>query len=447
MKKKKLSRRGRIRVISFMFAVLLVTAGIAVAGWVKAVGLKTQIEYSYIRALGDLETYVTNIDASLEKCLYAGTSEQAVMLSARVWREAGSAKTCLAALPYSDNRLDKTEKFLSQVGEYTYALSLNTANGGEISDEEYATLKKLSDYAGELSISIADMMNDISVQNYTIDEVEQELTGLYEEGEGDGRFDNIEATFEDYPTLIYDGPYSDHLTSQKPKLTEGKEEVSANAAKSIAAEFIGKKQEEIELIGEQNGNLPLYEFTSGEIYVAVTKAGGIVSTVNNARQISGTNYGVSDALDAGEAYLQNRGITDMKYTYYIEQEDKLIINFAYVNDGAICYTDLIKIYVALDDLSIVGYEAEGYIINHTQREIPQDVISVGDALKSVSKYLTVEDGQAAFISPNGLNEYYTYEFQCVSEDGRQVLVYINAQTGAAADMLLLVDTPGGMLTI
>lgn len=438
-----MTRRGKIRVMSFMLALVTVVSGLAAAGWIKALGLKTQIEYSYIRALSDLETYVTNIDASLEKCLYAGTSEQAVLLSAKVWREAGAAKICLAALPYSDNRLEKTEKFLSQVGEYAYALSLDTARGKNISNEDYKTLKRLSNYAGGLSVTITSMMNDISNRNYTVDEVEEELNGNAEEG----KLSDMEATFEDYPTLIYDGPYSDHLVSQTPKLTQNKSKITVEEAKKIAAEFLDIAEGKIEQIGEQNGNLPLYEFNIGETYIAVTKSGGIVSTVNNTREIGETAYGTADALDAAEKYLRNKGISNMKYTYYIEQEDRLIINFAYELEGAVCYTDLIKVYVALDDLSIVGYEAEGYIINHYDRIKPQKIITKEQALNGISKYLTVEKENMAFIAPNGLNEYYTYEFQCVSEDGRQVLVYINAENGDAADMLLLVDTSGGMLTI
>ncbi len=445
MKTKKLSRRSKVRVISFMFALMLVTAALAVVGWVKAMGLKTQIEYSYLRALGELQAHVTNVDASLEKCLYAGTSEQAVMLSSRVWRDAGSAKTCLAALPYDDSRLDKTEKFLSQVGEYAYSLSLSTANGSEISDGDYGTLKQLSDYAGELKESIAQMVTDISQESYTLDEVENELNGSTAPEEG--RIKDFEATFEDYPTLIYDGPYSDHLTDRKPKFTEGKAHITQSEAQAVAAEFLGKKAEELTFISEQGGNLPLYEFSVEDTYISVTRAGGYVATVNDSRDIGETAYGVSDGLDSAEKYLQNRGIDSMKYTYYLEDGDRLTVNFAYSEKGAVCYTDLIKVTVALDNLSVVSFEAEGYIINHYSREIPQEVISVGQAMESVSKRLTVEGGQAAFITPRGLNEYYVYEFNCLSEDKRQVLVYIDAQNGRAVDMLLLEDTPGGTLTI
>lgn len=445
MRTKKLSRRSRVRVISFMFALMLVVTALAIVGWIKAVGFKTQIEYSYLRALSDLQSHITNVDASLEKCLYAGTNEQAVMLSAKVWRDAGSAKTCLSALPYDDTRLDKTEKFLSQVGEYAYWLSLSAADGKLITDEDYDTLRQMSDYAGQLKESIAAMVTDISEENYTLDKVEKELSGNIPPEEG--RLSDFEATFEDYPTLIYDGPYSDHLTSQKPKFTEGKAHITQDEAKMTAADFLGKKAEELTFISKQEGNLPLYEFSAGETYISVTIAGGYIVTVNDNREIGDTAYSVSDGLDCAEKYLQNHGIDNMKYTYYLEDSDRLTVNFAHSENGAVCYTDLIKVTVALDNLTVVSFEAQGYILNHHNREIPKDVISVSEAMKSVSKRLTINDGQAAFVMPRGLNEYYVYEFKCQSDDNRQVLVYIDAKNGRAVDMLLLEDTPGGTLTI
>ena len=117
------SRRMRIRFYSYIIAIFAVVAGFAAMGWYQAYAMRMRIEYSYQRALNDLELYVGNIDVALQKSLYAGTPEQAVTMSAKVWREAGAAKACLASLPYTDTRLSNTQKFLSQVGEFAYSLS------------------------------------------------------------------------------------------------------------------------------------------------------------------------------------------------------------------------------------------------------------------------------------------------------------------------------------
>ena len=48
-------------------------------------------------------------------------------------------------------------------------------------------------------------------------------------------FQTIEAEFPEMPTLIYDGPFSESLTSPKVRFLEGKEEVTAEQAKKAAA--------------------------------------------------------------------------------------------------------------------------------------------------------------------------------------------------------------------
>ena len=37
--------------------------------------------------------------------------------------------------------------------------------------------------------------------------------------------------FKDYPTLIYDGPFSDHIAQKEPLWLKGKAEISAEEAK------------------------------------------------------------------------------------------------------------------------------------------------------------------------------------------------------------------------
>ena len=48
-------------------------------------------------------------------------------------------------------------------------------------------------------------------------------------------FEDIEQTMTGYPTLIYDGPFSDHLLTQRPKLTRGLAAVTPEQALQIAA--------------------------------------------------------------------------------------------------------------------------------------------------------------------------------------------------------------------
>lgn len=137
-----LSKRALIRIISFLAAVLLVAAGIAVQQHAAARDYRLQLENTYARALGELSSYLANISADLEKGQYVGTPTQLSQMSARIWRESGGAKSALSSLPVSDLHMDNTYKFLSQVGDYAMALSKKVAAGAQLSEEDRRTRRR-----------------------------------------------------------------------------------------------------------------------------------------------------------------------------------------------------------------------------------------------------------------------------------------------------------------
>ena len=122
------------------------------------------------------------------------------------------------------------------------------------------------------------------------------------------------------------------------------------------------------------------------------------------------------------------------------------MNFAYTDDNATCYGDLIKVSFSLDKGAVVAADCTGYLMNHRQRTIPADIISAEKAMEAVSDVLTVKDVKKAFIPMQNGNEVFTYEFFCTDKNGNDVLVYINAVTGLEADIKLLLYSDGGTLT-
>lgn len=67
----------------------------------------------------------------------------------------------------------------------------------------------------------------------------------------------IEDSFMGYPTLIYDGPFSDHILDKTPLMTEGKAEVPVDQAKQLANQVAGKDLTEMP---GRNSTLPFLCF-------------------------------------------------------------------------------------------------------------------------------------------------------------------------------------------
>ena len=99
----------------------------------------------------------------------------------------------------------------------------------------------------------------------------------------------------------------------------------------------------------------------------------------------------------------------------------------------------------MDTGEIMLYEASGYIVNHTERAFESVAIAPEEAAKTVSPRLHIRETALALIPTKGGNEKRCYEFVCETEDGREILVYINAVTGEEEDILVLLKSDGGTL--
>lgn len=448
-----LPKRHRIRIVSFTAALVVCLAGTAIYYYNQANNFRHELEMSYMRSLGELSGYLTNISTDLDKGQYAGTPATLTELSARIWRESGSAKSALSALPVSDLHMDNTYKFLSQVGDYAMALSKKVSTGQTLTEQEEKDAQALREYAVKLREYVDEVNRDIRDNNIMVmnlhhraSDGEEPKTGSLSDG-----FQNLEQEMTGYPSLIYDGPFSDHLLSQEPTLTRDKPIVPVDKAKEKAARAANTDPADLEQQDDESSVMPSYVFRSPTTVVGVTKSGGYVTYMLNTREIGEQRVSKNIAMQNAERYLEELGVENMRATYYETAEGICTINFAAMEGEVTLYTDLIKIGVALDDGSIVSYDGRGYISNHRERYFDPPSITPEEALKSVNPSLAVQSWKLALIPTSGRNEVLTYEFftqmqKNPNEDPQKVLVYIDAHTGFEQDILLLLETPNGVLT-
>ncbi|MCI5604648.1 MAG: germination protein YpeB, partial [Clostridia bacterium] len=122
------------------------------------------------------------------------------------------------------------------------------------------------------------------------------------------------------------------------------------------------------------------------------------------------------------------------------------INFAPSQGDIVCYSDLVKVRVALDTGEIVGMESKGYLMNHKQRELSAPLISLEEARSHVSTQLEVTATKLALVPKDSLKEVLCYEFKGTF-NGKNFLVYINADNGHEEEILMLIESEGGVLTV
>ena len=132
-------------------------------------------------------------------------------------------------------------------------------------------------------------------------------------------------------------------------------------------------------------------------------------------------------------------------TYYFTTDGVMTINFAYLDGQTICYTDLIKVGIALDNGEVVFFESSGYITNHTDRAFQTPTHSEQEAAEVISSDLTVEQSAIAIIPTSGGSEVRCYEFLCKNSKGNELLIYINTKTLESEQIFTLLKTDGGTL--
>ena len=436
-----ITKRSFARVITFSVAAVTALAVFAGIQYGQARTAQRNLEYSYMRAVEDVSLNLDNIKNNLEKGMYTNSITMLSDLSSKLVSDAATAKSALSQLPIEELNLEQAYRFLSQVGNYSKSLAEKCASGQQLTAEEKANISALYNYAVNLSGSMWQAEERIRDGDITFDKVN---AGAEEVTVTDG-FKDFENLDNNYPTLIYDGPFSDHIMEKEPVMLKGEEEISKEEALRRAIKLTGA--DDLRRTGDESGKMPSYVFENDTFTIAVTKEGGYYSYMLAGRQVGSQSITAGRATDIAEEYLEKLGIMNAEDTYYEIQGGVCIINFAAEQNDVIMYTDLIKVGVALDNGEILSFDMRGYLTNHMIRDLPAPRISEEKAISLVSKNLQVVDADLCVIPSGGMNEIFCYEVQCVGESGQNVLVYINAVTGQEEQILLLKISQNGTLTV
>jgi spore germination protein len=438
---------------------ILIAGFIAALVWAltlnrSAKALELDKENQYNRAFHEMVGYISDMDTLLSKAQLASSPAEMATLASDIFRQSAEAKSCLGQLPTSEIQLENTSKFLSQAGDYTYVLSQSMINGEEISQEEYENLSSLNQYATSLKDSLVDIQNQLYSGDIRFSDMSAQRKINSAEAAGNDilvDLENIEKSFEEYPSLIYDGPFSDHIENQQSEMINSQDEISQDEALKKAKEFLGYQGDDLYFSGEtQNTAIDAYNFSNnaqhGHVSISITKRGGYVLYFLKNVTVTEENYDISSATENALSFLNERGFSNMVSSYYQTNNGIATINFAYSQDGVVCYSDLIKVRVALDTGNVVGIETNGYLMNHKYRDAIVPKLTLDEAREKISTNLEVSSSDLAVIPKDSMKEVLCYEFKGVFQD-KNFIIYINADNGREENILLLLEDENGILTI
>lgn len=450
--KNRLKDRHMLSIIVVLVAALII---LGLYTYKKQIEFRQASENSYNMAFFELVDYVQNVETYLAKSLISSSAEQGAETLTNVWREANLAGAYLAQLPIESYELEKTAKFLNQVSDYSYSLSRKNIKGEKLTDEDMKNIGELHQYSVDLENTLNQLSADMNDGRISWGELNKKGTSAFSTQVSNiskDSFTNLEENFHEYSGLIYDGAFSEHITTTEKKGLTG-QTIDEDKANEIAAAFIGKDNiETLSSFGKsENGNIVSYDFSAKlknedrTVTISVSEKGGHVVYMNSDREVAAEVISQEEADEIGKKFLERKGFENMKETYYLKQNGIVTINYAYSQDDVTIYPDLIKLKIALDNGEVLGIETTGYLNSHSTRDIPKIKISKEEARANLNKNLEIKSEGLAIIPTEWKTEVFCWEFKGTI-DGMDFLVYVNAETGVEEDILLIVNTPEGTLT-
>jgi len=422
---------------------------------------KQIVQDGYNKSMYELVNYMQNVEVLISKARITTTPVESSKTYADIWRQSNLAKENLASLPVDQTAMSNTSKFLAQVSDYSYTLMKQTVSGEKLTDEQYKTLEEINDKSEEVTDVLNEIYTDLNSGKIKWNEVEQEGDSKLKEQEKEGEvlsnISKISKTFTEYEGLIYDGAYSNHILDAKPVMIESEKEVTEDEAKKKVEEILKNTKDNVEIeyiksTGELDGKLDVYTFEAkykndeNVSNIEITKKGAMLSLFIYDRDVKEEKLTAEECEKIGLEYLDKIGIKNMKATYYLEVENMITINYAAVQNNITLYPDLVKVKIAMDNGEVCSVETTGYIFNHKERTDITSTITIEAAKNVLNKNIEIKSQGMAIIPTDSKSEVLTYEFKGKIND-KEFIIYVNAKTGEEEEVLLIINTDGGTLTM
>ena len=402
------------------------------------------LEASYKKTFYELLDNVNDIDLNLSKVEVSNKVSLQQKYLQLVSDNCKYAQNNFSTLPVGLNTVNEGVKFINQMDGYCSSL---IASDDALTDEEKSKVSELRDITLELKSSLNAIVTKL-LQGYSI----LENSDFDEEGLSNfsSNFQGLSADSISYPSMIFDGPFSDSLYNKDIKGLEDNEISQEDATSLVGQIFADNENAEITFIGETNGNFVTYDYeidTNDRVYfVQITKQGGFLLSLSAYGEPSETvSVDIQECELIAKSFADGLTLANMQSVWSENIQGICFINLAPVINNVIYYPDLIKVKIEMATGTIIGWEAQNYAYNHTTRDDTTPTIGATEARDLIDIVLNINNQNLCIMPLEYGGEALAYEFEC-EYYGSTYYVYINAHTGEEERVLKVVTTDEGNLT-
>ncbi|WP_214480064.1 germination protein YpeB [Bacillus sp. SM2101] len=397
-----------------------------------------QAENNYQRAFHDLTFQLDLLQDKIGTTLAMNSPLSLSPALAEVWRITSEAHSDVGQLPLTLLPFNKTEEFLSKIGEFSYRTAIRDLNNQPLSKDEYETLKVLYGNAAEIQNELRKVQYLVLENNLRWMDVELALSTGDEQMDNtiiDG-FKTVEKNVEGYSETNM-GPTFTSLNMKNEGLEQIKgEKIDEAKAQKIAIDFLGLKGDEKIKISENadGSNYDFYSLTiednknKANTYMDITKKGGYPIWVIQDREVKEQQVSLNDAANKAATFLKENKFENQQLFESAQYANIGVFTFVTERDGVRIYPDSINMKVALDKGNIIGFSARDYLTAKRDRDIPQATLTVEKAKENINPDVTIMEERQAIIVNNLGEEVLCFEF-IGTIDSDTYRIFINAENG------------------
>ena len=412
----------RIIAIGVLSVLLGAAVGVCGAFALREVKMQRETVARQQRDMADIVAAMADIEVNLSKLLVVSGARQSVELLGETALLAQHVESGLAHMEAGEQTTGGAMKFAGQMGQYSLALAAQVSGGGMISGSDEKQIESMRKTCRELGEQLA--------QGQAAHAANQ----LGDMGESAIK----------YPSLIYDGPFSDGRTDAKTLgLTGGR--VTRQQAREAAAKYAGVTADKVADAADSGGRFEAFGFTAdtpdGKLAVQVTGQGGHLLWMMPEQAEFTARYSREECLQNAWVYLADVGFGQMEPCFVQQYDGMVVANFAAVQDGVTLYPDQVKVQVSMESGKVVGAECSQYLSNHTTRADIVPTMDEAQARDMVSAKLTIRS-QRLCIVPTEAGEKLCWGFECV-EGNDAYWVFVSAKTGEMEQLLRVIETAQG----
>ncbi|MDQ0213716.1 spore germination protein [Oikeobacillus pervagus] len=403
-------------------------------------------ENNYQRAFHDLTYQMDLLHDKIGTTLAMNSRKSLSPALAEVWRITSEAHNGVGQLPLTLLPFNKTEEFLSKIGDFSYKTAVRDLDKEPLTDKEYNRLKKLYQQSADIQSELRNVQHMVLKNNLRWMDVEMALASGKEMSDNtiiDG-FKTVEKKVEGYDEANVQGPTNLSVEKRKQSFEHLKgKNISKKEAIHIAKKYATLKNiKNVKVTTNGKGadfdfySVSLSDGPGIEANMDITKKGGYPIWYILQRDVKKQNISLNDAYLKAAQFLKDNKFKDLELLDSSQYDHVGVFTFVLNKQNVRIYPDSIKMKVALDNGQIIGFSASDYLKNNHERKIPKPSIMAEEARKTINPKVKIQEERLAIIENDILDEVLCYDFLgTLGEDTYQI--FVNAQTGEEEKVMKL----------